>query len=230
MNEIENLNKIKENYKFDLYKYKEFCIDFTYHTQKIEGSTLTEEENRDLILNNNIPEKNHCFVIEHQKHYDLLMRDFIWHEVELTNKLIMGWHWRMFKDTKPKIAGNLRSWNVGIRGTNVVFPTWNEVPYYLEDFYIWYNNTKGGIHPVYLAALAHLKFVSIHPFGDGNGRTSRLIMNFILHKNGYPMLNIPYDDKRNYYYALETAQSGKGDWRFVEYIVKKYISYHGDII
>ncbi|MBU3958163.1 MAG: Fic family protein, partial [Nanoarchaeota archaeon] len=62
----------------------------------------------------------------------------------------------------------------------------------LEEFFGWYNKNKGRLHSVELAALAHLKFVTIHPFSDGNGRISRLLMNFVLHKHGFPMLNIPY--------------------------------------
>ena len=79
------------------------------------------------------------------------------------------------------------------------------------------------IHPVELAALAHLKFVTIHPFADGNGRISRLIMNFILNQKGYPMFDIPYEARNSYYNALERSQVKKEDRIFLQWLVKKYI-------
>ena len=79
------------------------------------------------------------------------------------------------------------------------------------------------MHPVELAALVHLKFVSIHPFGDGNGRISRLMMNFVLHKHGYPMLNISYKNRNSYYTALERSQLKKLDQIFIVHIIKRYI-------
>lgn len=224
MNEIETLNKIRENYKFNLYDYKKFCVEFTYHTQKLEGSTLTFEENNKLLLDNEIPERDVKFVTEHERHYNLLLNGFISEERDLTNKIMLGWHWALFKETREKEAGNIRSWNI------YDHPTWNEVPYYLDDLFIWYNNTKHGIHPIYLASIAHLKLMTIYPFGYGNGIIARLTMNFILHKNGYPMIIIPYEDRRNYFFALENSQSGKGDWRFVDYITKLYIEQHSRLL
>jgi len=65
--------------------------------------------------------------------------------------------------------------------------------------------------------------VTIHPFGDGNGRISRLIMNFILNRKKYPMLDIPYQGRNSYYNALERSQIKKVDRIFVQWLVKKYI-------
>jgi len=84
----------------------------------------------------------------------------------------------------------------------------------LREFFRWYYKNKKKLHPVELAALVHLKFVTIHPFTDGNGRISRLMMNFILHKHGYPLLNIPYEKRAGYYNALERAQIKKMDGIF----------------
>ena len=75
---------------------------------------------------------------------------------------------------------------------------------------------------VELAALVHLKFVTIHPFSDGNGRISRLMMNFVLHKHGFPMLDIPYEKRTGYYNALERSQVKKNDLIFLQWFFKKY--------
>jgi Fic family protein len=86
----------------------------------------------------------------------------------------------------------------------------------------WYRKKKDKVNPVILAAMAHLKFVTIHPFSDGNGRISRLIMNFILNKHGYPMINIEYVNRKAYYNALEKSQLEKKGFVFVMHIIKKY--------
>ena len=69
----------------------------------------------------------------------------------------------------------------------------------------------------------HLKFVSIHPFGDGNGRISRLIMNHVLYRSGYPMLNIDYNDRRSYNNSLERAQLNKDIPIFLKWLMRRYI-------
>ena len=69
----------------------------------------------------------------------------------------------------------------------------------------------------------HLKFVTIHPFSDGNGRISRLMMNFILNKNKYPMLNISYKNRDSYYTALERSQVNKNDNIFLNWFIKRYL-------
>ena len=74
----------------------------------------------------------------------------------------------------------------------------------------WYTKNKNKIHPLILSAYFHSAFETIHPFVDGNGRVGRLLMNFILYKNKYPMINIPNKKKYVYYKVLELSQV-KGD-------------------
>ena len=78
------------------------------------------------------------------------------------------------------------------------------------------------MHAVELAALVHLKLVTIHPFADGNGRISRLIMNFVLNKHGCPMLNIPYEKRAGYYGAPERYQI-KNEMIFLQWFFKRYM-------
>src|SRR3989304_4293423 len=105
--------------------------------------------------------------------------------------------------------GIIRNYRVAISGSKVELPFPAELNFLLRNFFKWYNESKNNLHPVELAALVHLKFVNIHPFGDGNGRISRLMMNFVLHKHGYPMLNIDYKNRNSYYTALERSQLKK---------------------
>lgn len=79
----------------------------------------------------------------------------------------------------------------------------------MEDYFIWYEANKNSLHPVILAGEMHERLVTIHPFVDGNGRTSRLVMNLILLSHGYIIANIKgdYDTRMQYYQTLEKAQT-----------------------
>jgi len=88
----------------------------------------------------------------------------------------------------------------------------------MDSLINWYR--KENNYPVVVAAALHYKFICIHPFDDGNGRTARLIMNYHLMKNGFPPVIINSADKSNYFYALRQADNGNLN-AFVEYIAKQ---------
>lgn len=84
-----------------------------------------------------------------------------------------------------------------------------QVPAGMENLINWYNDSKAKMHPIELAALFHHRFVAIHHFPDRNGRVSRLCMNYILMKNGYPQAIIRKENRWDYYTALEEADNNK---------------------
>lgn len=200
-----------------------FTINFTYDTQRIEGSTLTRKETADL-LERGIAPKNKPMrdAQEAQAHRDLFLK-ILKSKKDLPLQEITYWHWELFNKTKSDIAGKIRKYQVAIRGSKFIPPTPVEVYPMLAEFFKWYNKNKNKLHPIELAALTHLKFVTIHPFGDGNGRISRLIMNFILNKKKYPMLDIPYEKRNSYYNALERSQLKKEERVFLQWFIKRYI-------
>ncbi|MGI0073082.1 MAG: Fic family protein [Nitrosotalea sp.] len=200
-----------------------FAINFTYDTQRIEGSTLTRRETADL-LERGIAPKNKPMrdVQEAEAHRDLFF-EILKSKKDLSLQEVEEWHWKLFNKTKADIAGKIRKYQVAIRGSKFVPPSPVEVYPMLMEFFQWYNRNKNKLHPVELAALAHLKFVTIHPFGDGNGRISRLVMNFVLNRKKYPMLDIPYEGRNSYYNALERSQVKKEDRIFLQWFVKRYI-------
>lgn len=200
-----------------------FAISFTYDTQRIEGSTLTLRETADL-LEKGITPKNRPIrdVKEAEAHRDLFY-EILDLKKDLSLQMVLEWHWKLFNLTKPDIAGKIRKHQVTISGSRFMPPSPVEVYPLVTEFFKWYNKNKGKIHPVELAAIAHLKFVTVHPFADGNGRISRLIMNFILHKKGYPMLDIKYEGRNSYYNALEKSHLKKEDRTFLQWLVKRYI-------
>lgn len=227
-----DVDKIKENFIKEQkviprsVKEKElqtFVTRFTYDTQKIEGSTLTRRETADLLERGITPaSKPLRDAKEAEAHRDLFY-EIIASRKDLTLQMTLDWHWKLFHQTKPDIAGKIRKYQVGIGGSKFIPPTPVELFPLLAEFFNWYDENQRKLHPVELAAIAHLKFVTIHPFGDGNGRVSRLIMNFILHKKGFPMLDIPYEGRNSYYNALERSQVKKQHYVFLQWFVKKYL-------
>lgn len=201
---------------------KQFAVRFTYNTNRIEGSTLTFKETADLLEQGISPNKPIVDIKETQLHEKVFyeMRDY---KGNLNLKKVLHWHRTLFKETKPDIAGIVRRHNVAVTGSKTEFPIWPELDTLLHEFFKWYDKNKNKLHPIELVALVHLKFVSIHPFSDGNGRISRLIMNFVLKKYNYPMLDIPHINRRLYYNSLEHAQTKKEDSVFVKHIIHRYL-------
>ena len=200
-----------------------FTTRFTYNTQRIEGSTLTRRETADLLERGITPKSKPVRDVQEAEAHRDLFYEILKSKSELSLQLVLNWHWKLFNVTKPDIAGQIRKYQVTISGSKFMPPSPVEVYPMLTEFFKWYNKNKEGLHPIELAALAHLKFVTIHPFGDGNGRITRLVMNFILNRKKYPLLDITYEGKNSYYNALERSQIKKDDRIFLQWFAKKYI-------
>ena len=113
--------------------------------------------------------------------------------------------------------------NVKIAGTPYIPPKWQELKKELTNFFKWYKSENRKLHPLELAALIHLKIISIQPFVDGNSRLSRLLMNWIVWKKQYPPIDIPVEDLEGYYGVLDKYQIEKKEKPFIEYIKEKYL-------
>ncbi len=229
------VDKIRKNYSKNQKKMPKsirekeleiFAISFTYDTQRIEGSTLTRRETADLLERGITPKNKPMRDAEEAKAHRDLFFEILKSKKDLSLHEITGWHWNLFNKTKHDIAGKLRTYQVRIGNSKFMPPSPVEVYPMLTEFFQWYNKNKNKLHPVELAALAHLKFVTIHPFGDGNGRMSRLVINFILDRKKYPMLDIPYKERNGYYNSLERSQVKKEEGIFLQWFVKKYIKEH----
>lgn len=225
-------NKIKNNYQKTQRKtpreirekeMENFTVRFTYDTNKIEGSTLTLRETSNLLVRGISPkEKPIRDIKEAETHRDVFY-EMLDYKKDLDLHIVLEWHKKLFTRTKPKIAGKLRNYGVRILGSKFVPPRAEKIYSLVDEFFRWYNKNKKEIHPVELAALVHLKFVTIHPFGDGNGRISRLMMNFILKKFKFPMLDIKYEKRNSYYNGLERSQRKKEEGIFLNWFFKQYL-------
>ena len=202
-----------------------FTVRFTYNTQKIEGSTLSMRDTS-LLLEDGITPSNrpNVDVREAEAHRTVFL-DAIGEEC-LSMDRVAEWHRRLFEGTKEDVAGKTRDYNVAVSQSRFTPPRYQAVGGLIKDFFAWYKVGTKTLNPAELAALVHLKFVTIHSFGDGNGRISRLMMNHVLHRRGYPMMDIEYKDRRSYYTALERSQTGGGDLPFLRWFMKRYLRAH----
>ena len=200
-----------------------FAVKFTYSTNRIEGSTLTHRETALLLEKGITPSRRPIEDVEEAKLHRKLFYEMLDYKKNVTIATLLHWHKELFKETKKDKAGQIRDYDVGISGSKYKPPHAIELEILLRDFFDWYNQNKNKMHPVHLAALVHLKFVSIHPFGDGNGRISRLLMNYVLNNNNYPMLIIDYSERNSYYNALEKSQIDKEENSFTIWFFKRYV-------
>ncbi len=210
----------------------EFLIDFTYNSNAIEGNTLTLQETA-LIINEGItiaekPLKEHLEVISHKEAY-LYVESLVKENVTLSEKVIQDIHSIVLMH-KPADKGVYRQIPVRIMGATHEPPQPYLVPVQMEQLIIEYRNMKKVLHPIERISLFHLKFESIHPFIDGNGRTGRLLLNLELMKEGYPVINVKFSDRRKYYDCFtQYHQSGNPDAMvklisgYVQESLEKYI-------
>lgn len=225
------INRIQENFLRQYQNYNttvkekflsQFAIKFTYNSQAIEGSTLNLKDTALLIEEGITPSKKFEDVELSKTHYEVFL-EILKENKEISYDLILEWHKRLFVKTYPDIAGTIRNHPVRVMGSKSQFTHFSKIDSELKEFFEWYSKNKTTIHPFRLAALAHLKFVTIHPFTDGNGRISRLLMNYILYNNNFPLMDIDYLKRKSYYNSLEKDQVNETEYQFVDYLAKKFI-------
>ncbi len=197
---------------------EEVSISFTYNTNAIEGSTITLEEAREIIHDKIAPNRPLRDVKETEAHNNIFLKMLEKHE-KMTNELLLRWHRGIFGESKQDIAGEYRTHLV--RVGDYLAPDWQDVKKLMSKLADFVNSNGRKMNAVELAARAHYKFEKIHPFGDGNGRIGRLLMNQILWHDGYPMLIIEYKKRKSYYRALQ-----KDEEHFVAYFVRRYLAIH----
>ncbi len=220
--ENKRLSKIEKDNKF-----KEFIIRFTYDSSKLSGVRITLRQTylilKEGIMPNDLKSLKIAKGLENHEKGIMIITSYTG---PLNLKFIQRLHKVLLSGIDDEIAGKLRSElmrNVKIAGTSYVPPKWDQLNKELYVFFKWYKSENRRLHPLELAALVHLKLISMQPFADGNSRLSRLLMNWILWKKKYPLVDIPIEDIENYYDALDMYQIEKNGESFVKYIYRKYM-------
>lgn len=220
---------------------QKFRLDWNYHSNHLEGNSLTYGETKALILfgltAQGKPLKDHFEITGHDEAIKWI-EDIVKQERPLTESFIRELHTLLLQksyevdaitpDGKPtkrriEIGQYKTAPNHVLTKTGEIFrfATPEETPAKMHDLMEWFREKQASSYtePVLLAAEFHYKFIRIHPFDDGNGRTARLLMNFILMQYGYPPVIIKTEDKQNYFNVLRLADAGNLE-PFVNYIAE----------
>ena len=191
------------------------AIEYTYESNRIEGNTLTLQETA-LVIEEGLTIggkslREHLEAINHNEAIAFI-KDIAQGEEPITERTILQIHALILRGIDRQNAGRYRTVPVLISGSRHVPPQPYLIEKQMEDFLLRFREMESeGIHPVDIAAYLHDELVRIHPFIDGNGRTSRLLMNLYLLRHGYVMVLLKGDaeSKLAYYKALETSHVDK---------------------
>lgn len=218
-----------------------FAIEYTYESNRIEGNTLTLQET-ELVVNEGVTiagksMREHLEAINHAEAIDYI-KDFAKNGIEISERTIKEIHALVLHGINRENAGRYRSVPVMISGSTHVPPQPYLLEKQMEDFIIKFREMEAEkVHPVLIAAFLHDELVRIHPFIDGNGRTSRLLMNLYLLRNGFTLVALKgnNEEKISYYKALEASHTENNPLDFQKVVaeaeitsLKRYLSVLGE--
>ncbi|MES2799039.1 MAG: Fic family protein [Bacteroidota bacterium] len=225
LKEIDNLKlKLDDLRSFDSYRISQALeLEYTFESNRIEGNTLTLQET-DLVINEGLTVagksmREHLEAINHNEAI-AYVKDLVHRKVKINERELLSIHNLILRGIMPEYAGKYRKVQVMIKGSQHMPPQPFLVAKKMEEYFEWFAENKDKLHPVVLAAAMHERLVTIHPFIDGNGRTSRLIMNLLLLQKGFVIANIKgdYSNRMNYYTALEAVQVQDDKEAFLMYV------------
>lgn len=190
---------------------EQMAIEYTYNTNAIEGNTLTLQETRLVIeegitvggksLSETLEAKNHPAAMA-------LVESLVAAKSEINESAVLQVH-KLIMSGVVEDAGRYRTARVRIAGANFMPPASSEVGTKMNELLTWLKENPDEYTPIELAAVFHHRFVQIHPFTEGNGRTARLLMNAILMNSGYPFIaTVSTQDRSRYLKTLMEADSG----------------------
>lgn len=239
--ELDSLRQIdKEKESIIMQKFR---LDWNYHSNHLEGNSLTYGETKALILfgitAQGKPLKDTLEITGHNEAINWII-DLVKAERPLTENFIRELHSLLLQDSykESKNAAGIivpRKISAGkyktttndvetVTGEIFYFATPEETPAKMFDLLNWYNQKtkEENVNPILTAAEFHYRFIRIHPFDDGNGRTARILMNLVLMQFDFPPVIIKTEDKANYFAALQMADAGNIEV-FINYIAKNLI-------
>lgn len=194
---------------------KLYDVRFTYHSNAIEGNTLTQSET-EMILEKGITVggktlREHLEVVGHKEAIDYI-EELAQTATPIGEREIKDLHSMVMRGVDHMEAGRYRRLDTKAAGTEHLYPAHYLVQELMEVFVRWLDSAPGkNLHPIVYATQAHYRFVSIHPFKDGNGRTGRLLMNLMLLRSGCPVTVIPNEKRKEYIEAIVYADQNNED-------------------
>lgn len=202
------------------------AIEYTYESNRIEGNTLTLQETA-LVVNEGVTiagksMREHLEAINHAEAIEYI-KDFARNDTEISERTIKEIHAIVLHNIDRENAGRYRTVPVMISGSTHTPPQPYLIAPQMEAFILRFTQMEAAKeHPVVIAAYLHDELVRIHPFIDGNGRTSRLLMNLYLLRHGYTLVNLKGSNeaKAAYYKALEASHTEQHPEEFRQLVAK----------
>jgi Fic family protein len=209
-----------------------YRIGLTWSSNALEGNSLTEMETK-VLLEDGLtvggkPLRDTFETVGHALAYDYMFN--LLGSRSITVEDIKNLHRLFFKAIDEQNAGSWRRESVIVTGSDYVFPVPNELDGLMDGLANWIQTKRDTMHPVRFAAMLHLKFVSIHPFIDGNGRVARLLMNAALIQDGYMLAIVPPLLRPDYLAAIHRYQQKGSAESFCEFIAERVLESEKEVI
>lgn len=234
---VKKLSQIKKNYRklissVTKIEYgiieKQQLIRFTFNTNAIEGSTITLKETNHILEEGVSPEGKDLREIHEientRKAYNFMKT----YKKEVKVDFIRKIHYHLTYNILGENAGRFRRIQVYMAGSKHMPAKASELNREMSSLTRWIIN-HGKLHPVILATYVHHLLIAIHPFIDGNGRTARLLLNFMLMKAGFPPVCIKKEERIKYTDYLELARDGEIS-TFLHFIVRKIEEAYNELV
>lgn len=218
----ERLDRLRPLPKYTLKSLREkLLLEWTYNSNAIEGNTLTINETKVVLEGITVGGKTmreHLEVINHRDAISYV-EEIVQKKEPLSEWQIKNLHRLVLKGIDDEYAGVYRDQQVFISGAKHTPPAPLLIRERMDQLMGWYNTEGIQLHSVVKGAMLHAIFVGIHPFIDGNGRTSRLLLNLELMKDGYPPVVIKVENRLAYYEALDKAHTMQNYDDFIQLVV-----------
>jgi Fic family protein len=227
---IDRIRPFEGEYLRQLREY--YRIGLTWTSNAIEGNSLTEMETK-ILLEDGLtvggkPLRDTLEAVGHSLAYDYMFG--LLGERRITVKDIQTMHKLFFKGIDEKNAGVWRDINIIVTGTDYEFPSPGELEGLMAELGRWIETDRDTMHPVRFAAMLHLKFVTVHPYIDGNGRVARLLMNAALIQDGYMLAIVPPILRQEYMTDIRDYQRKGTAEPFCDFIAERVLESEKEIM
>ena len=220
--EGEMLRQLREYYR----------IGLTWTSNALEGNSLTEIETK-VLLEDGLtvggkPLRDVFEALGHSAAYDHMFE--LLDERRVTVEDIKLLHYLFYRSINERLAGVWRDVAIVVTGTDYKFPAPADLDELMVELGRWVETERDSMHPVRFAAMLHLKFITIHPFIDGNGRVARLLMNTILIQDGYMLAVVPPILRADYLSYIRRYQQTGDATQFCDFIAERVLETEKEVM
>lgn len=209
-----------------------YRVGLTWSSNALEGNSLTETETK-VILEDGLtiggkPLREVYEATGHAQAYDYMFTIVRGHSITLEDMKTL--HRLFYKSIDEDNAGQWRKQRIIVTGSEYAFPGPGRVEAEMKALEDWVLHDRKSLHPVEFAALLHAKFVTVHPFVDGNGRTARLLMNLALLQDGYTPALVPPVLRADYLNAIRRFQMKQDSAAFCDFVAEQVLQTQKDLL